>query len=186
MKREPFFCHSNKPFCTKTFVNTAHRRQNHHYFPILCIFTQAFVDLTNNSQVFCLTLSWIFHLLAKKWFKKSHVHEFTETKKTTGCESFARGAEVRNSSCSYYLSNSSTVFTENTVNMDQSSSPASDSENSCRFFKHFCFCAPCLTVGAVPLSKLSRNRESAKVKVLYFVGSDQKCGTKFSACCASW
>ena len=94
MKREPFFCHSNKPFCTKTFVNTAHRRQNHHYFPILCIFTQAFVDLTNNSQVFCFTLSWIFHLLAKKWFKKSHVHEFTDTKKTTGCESFARGLYV--------------------------------------------------------------------------------------------
>ena len=22
--------------------------------------------------------------------------------------------------------------------------------------------------------------------VLYFVGSDQKCGTKFSACCAYW
>ena len=38
--------------------------------------------------------------------------------------------------------------------------------------KHFCFCAPCLTVGAVPLLKLSRNRESANVKVLYFVGSD--------------
>ena len=34
--------------------------------------------------------------------------------------------------------------------------------------------------------KLSRNRESANVKVLYFVGSDQKCGTKFSACCAYW
>ena len=49
-----------------------------------------------------------------------------------------------------------------------------------------CFCVPCLTVGAVPLLKLSRNRESANVKVLYFVGSDQKCGTKFSACCACW
>ena len=31
---------------------------------------------------------------------------------------FVRSAEVRNSSCSYYLSNSSTVFAENTVNMD--------------------------------------------------------------------
>ena len=31
--------------------------------------------------------------------------------------------------------------------------------------------------------KLSRNRESANIKVLYFVGSDQ---TKFSACCVSW
>ena len=55
-----------------------------------------------------------------------------------------------------------------------------------RFFKHFCFCAPCLTVGAVPLLKLSRNRESANVQVLYFVGSVQKCGTKFSTCCAYW
>ena len=66
-----FFCHSQKPFfCTETFVDTANGRQNRHYFPILCIFTQALVDLTNNSQVFSLTLSWIFHLLAKKWFKK--------------------------------------------------------------------------------------------------------------------
>ena len=55
-----------------------------------------------------------------------------------------------------------------------------------RFFKHFCFCAPCLTVGAVPLLKLSRSRESANVQVLYFVGSVQKCGTKFSTCCAYW
>ena len=54
------------------------------------------------------------------------------------------------------------------------------------FLKHFCFCAPCLTVGAVPLLQLSRNRESANVKVLYFVGSDQRCGTKFSACSAYW
>ena len=51
-----------------------------------------------------------------------------------------------------------------------------------RFLKHFRFCASCLTIGAVPLLRLSRNRESANVKVLYFVGSDQKCGTKFSAC----
>ena len=65
--------------------------------------------------------------------------------------SFVRSAEVRNNSCGYYLSNSSNVFTENTMNLDLSSSPASDSENTCRFFKHFCFCAPCLTVGAVPL-----------------------------------
>ena len=70
--------------------------------------------------------------------------------------------------------------------MDLSSSPGSDSENTCRFFKHFCFCAPCSTVGAVPLLKLSRNRQSANVKVLYFVGSDQKCGTKFPACYAYW
>ena len=55
-----------------------------------------------------------------------------------------------------------------------------------RFFKHFCFCVPCLTVGAVPLLKLLRKRESVNLKVLYFVGSDQKCGTKFSACCAHW
>ena len=54
------------------------------------------------------------------------------------------------------------------------------------FLKHFCFCAPCLTVGAVPLLQLSRNRESANVKVLNFVGSDQRCGTKFSACSAYW
>ena len=61
-----FFCYSQKPFfCTETFVDTANGRQNRHYFPILCIFTQALVDLTNNSQVFSLTLSWIFHLLAK-------------------------------------------------------------------------------------------------------------------------
>ena len=100
--------------------------------------------------------------------------------------SFVHSAEVRNNSCGYHLSNSSTVFTENAVNMDLSSSPASDSENTCRFFKHFCFCAPCSTVGAVPLLKLSRNRQSANVKVLYFVGSDQKCGTKFPACYAYW
>ena len=55
-----------------------------------------------------------------------------------------------------------------------------------RFLKHFRFCASCLTIGAVPLLRLSRNRESANVKVLYFVGSDQKCGTKFSACRAHW
>ena len=34
--------------------------------------------------------------------------------------------------------------------------------------------------------KLSRNRESAELKVLYFVESDQKCGTKFSTCCTYW
>ena len=51
---------------------------------------------------------------------------------------------------------------------------------------HFCFCTLCVTVGAVPMLKLSRDRESANVKVLYFVGSDQKCGTKFSARCAYW
>ena len=71
-------------------------RQNRHYFPILCIFTQALVNLTNNSQVFSLTLSWIFHLLAKKSrlrVYKSHVYEFTDTKQTTGCESFARLSE---------------------------------------------------------------------------------------------
>ena len=100
--------------------------------------------------------------------------------------SFVHSAEVRNNSCGYHLSNSSTVFTDNAVNMDLSSSPGSDSENTCRFFKHFCFCAPCSTVGAVPLLKLSRNRQSANVKVLYFVGSDQKCGTKFPACYAYW
>ena len=44
--------------------------------------------------------------------------------------SFVRSAEVRNNSCGFYLSNSSTVFTENTVNMDFSSSAASDSENT--------------------------------------------------------
>ena len=55
-----------------------------------------------------------------------------------------------------------------------------------RFFKHLCFCVPCLTVGAVPLLKLLRKRESVNLKVLYFVGSDQKYGTKFSACCAHW
>ena len=44
--------------------------------------------------------------------------------------SFVRSAEVRNNSCGYYLSNSSTVFTENAVNMDFSSSAASDSENT--------------------------------------------------------
>ena len=44
--------------------------------------------------------------------------------------SFTRSAEVRNNSCGYYLSNSSTVFTENAVNMDFSSSAASDSENT--------------------------------------------------------
>ena len=41
-----------------------------------------------------------------------------------------------------------------------------------RFFKHLCFCVPCLTVGAVPLLKLLRKRESVNLKVLYFVGSD--------------
>ena len=54
----------------RDIVDTANGRQNRHYFPILCIFTQALVDLTNNSQVFSLTLSRIFHLLAKKWLKK--------------------------------------------------------------------------------------------------------------------
>ena len=77
----------------RDIVDKANGRQNRHYFPILCIFTQALVDLTNNSQVFSLTLSRIFHLLAKKWLKKSHVYEFTDTKQTTGCESFARLSE---------------------------------------------------------------------------------------------
>ena len=102
--------------------------------------------------------------------------------------SFVHSAEVRNNSCGYHLSNSCTVFTENTVNMDLSSSPASDSENTCRFFKHFCFCAPCLLnrwCGSA-VKAIEPDRESANVKILYFVGSDQKCGTKFSACCASW
>ena len=44
--------------------------------------------------------------------------------------SFIRSAEVQNNSWGYYLSNSSAVFTENTVNMDLSSSRASDSENT--------------------------------------------------------
>ena len=59
------------------------------------------------------------------------------------------------------------MFTENTVNMDLLSFPASDCENTCRFFKDFCFCAPCLTIGAVPLLKLWRNRESVNIKVNY-------------------
>ena len=127
-KRTFFFGHSHKTFfCTKTFVDPANGQQNRHYFPLLCIFTPVLVDLINNSQVFSLKLSWIFHLFAKRQFK-----------------------------------------------------------NIKFFFKHFCFCTLCLTVGAAPLLKLSRKRESANVKVLYFVGSDQKCGTKFSACCAYW
>ena len=46
------------------------------------------------------------------------------------------------------------------------------------------FFKACLIVGAVPLLKLSRNRGSANVKVLYLIGTNQKCGNKFSACCA--
>ena len=66
-KENFFFCHSHKTFfCTKTFVDPANGQQNRHYFPLLCIFTQALVDLINNSQVFSLKLSWIFHLFAKR------------------------------------------------------------------------------------------------------------------------
>ena len=48
MKIEGFFCHSHKPFfSTGTFVDTAKGQQNRYYFPILCIFTQILVNLTN-------------------------------------------------------------------------------------------------------------------------------------------
>ena len=48
MKIEGFFCHLHKPFfCIETFVDTAKGQQNRHYFPILCIFTQILVNLTN-------------------------------------------------------------------------------------------------------------------------------------------
>ena len=78
----------------------------------------------------------------KKGVKESPVYEFTDnrprvvrTSEWKSMTSFVRSTEVRNNSCGYYLSNSSTVFTENTVNMDLSSPPASDSENTCRFFE---------------------------------------------------
>ena len=127
MKIEGLFCHSHKPFfCTETFVNTAKGQQNRHYFPILCIFTQILVNLTNIPRFSLWPWAGYFICSRKSSWKKS------------------------------------------------------------RFLKHFCFCALCLTIGAVPLLRLSRNRESENVKVLYFVGSDQKCGTKFSACRAHW
>ena len=78
----------------------------------------------------------------EKGVKESPVYEFTHkrprvvrTSEWKSVTSFVRSTEVRNNSCGYYLSNSSTVFTENTVNMDLSSPPASDSENTCRFFE---------------------------------------------------
>ena len=78
----------------------------------------------------------------EKGVKESPVYEFTHnrprvvrTSEWKSVTSFVRSTEVRNSSYGYYLSNWSTVFTENTVNMDLSSPPASDSENTCRFFE---------------------------------------------------
>ena len=161
-------------FCTETSVDTGNGRQNRHYFPILCIFTHALIYLTNNSQVFYLKLSWMFHLLTKKWLKKSRLRVYrhqtdnrlrvVRTSEWKSVTSFVRGAEVRNSSCSYYLSDSSSLFTENTVNMDLSSSPASDSENTYRFFKHFCFCAPWIKIKSVGLNFLPAVLPSEKKK----------------------
>ena len=74
-------------------------------------------------RFFSVTLSWIFHLLAKMWLKKksrSRVYRYqtdnrlrvVRTSEWKSVTSFVRSAEVRNNSCGYHLSNLSTVFTE--------------------------------------------------------------------------
>ena len=52
-------------------------------------------------------------------------------------------------------------------------------QNHPSFCKHCCFCKPCWTVSAVPLLKLRRNRESAIVKVLNFIGVIKSVGVNF-------
>ena len=45
--KQRVFLSFTQTFLLHTFVDTANGQQNCYYFPILCIFTQALVDLTN-------------------------------------------------------------------------------------------------------------------------------------------
>ena len=103
-------------------------------------------EFTHNRPRVVRTSEWksvtSFVRSREKGVKESPVYEFTHnrprvvrTSEWKSVTSFVRSTEVRNNSYGYYLSNWSTVFTENTVNMDLSSPPASDSENTCRFFE---------------------------------------------------